>query len=346
MPFQKYWFNFSSSYTGGGLKRLRAYVQWFDQQGGALFFIHPQCRALIEEFPCNHYEIITQSYWQRLLNDGWYLQTMQKRYGKPLFYYAYGIPIYHPVAEKNWFHLSNVLPLCRQHWPRSWKDMMRHQILRQRIRYYVKYADILSAESEFSLALLQQHTGQQGVVSVNGTELHRFLDNTYGYDPVAVVVGTMRYKALDQSVAVFDYLYEQDNALELMIFGDPQSIPHHLRSHPRLHLPGVVPQTAVMQQLNRAAFYISTTTIENSYNAAAEGVYLAQSSYISDIPPHRDLLSGAGYSIVQLSSVINPLLYVTNDQLTSTVLKTWDQVIVNMLDTAGLMLPSQQRALV
>ena len=29
-------FNFSSSYTGGGLKRLIAYLEWFDNNGGTL----------------------------------------------------------------------------------------------------------------------------------------------------------------------------------------------------------------------------------------------------------------------------------------------------------------------
>lgn len=348
VPFQKYWFNFSSSYTSGGLKRLRAYAQWFDQHGGALFFIHPQCRGLIEEFPRNRYEIIAQSKWQRLVNDGGYIETMQSRYGKPIFYYAYGIPMYHAVAEINWFHLSNILPLCKHSWTASWKDILRYQILGQRIRACAAHADILSAESAFSLDLLQQQSNKHGVVSVNGSDYKGLLntpDDQGASDPVAVIMGTMRYKALDQSVALFDYLYEQDNALELLIFGDPRPIPRKLRAHPRLHLQGVVPQKEVLQQLSRAAFYISTTTIENSYNAAAEGVYLAKASYISDIPPHRELLSDSGYTTVELPTVKMPLLYVTKEQLAFKPLKSWDQVIIEMLDAAGLSLLPKQRSL-
>lgn len=347
MQFQKYWFNFSSSYTSGGLKRLRAYAQWFHQQGGVLFFIHPQCRGLIEEFPRNRYEIIEQSKWQRLVNDGAYIQTMQFRYGKPIFYYAYGIPIYHSVAEINWFHLSNILPLYPHSWTSSWKDILRHQILGQRIRACAAHADILSAESAFSLALLQQQSNKLGVVSVNGSDYEGQL-NTHDAlgtsDPVAVVVGTMRYKALDQSVALFDYLHEQDNALELFIFGDPRPIPRKLRAHRRLHLQGVVPQNEVVKQLSRARFYISTTTIENSYNAAAEGVYLAKAAYISDIPPHRELLHNSEYSMVKIPTVKMPLLHVSKDQLAPDTLKSWDQVIIEMLDAAGLLLHPKQRS--
>ena len=49
----KYLFNFSSSYTGGGLKRLYEYAKWFNENGGSYFIIHPKSQKIVEEFQ-NH----------------------------------------------------------------------------------------------------------------------------------------------------------------------------------------------------------------------------------------------------------------------------------------------------
>ena len=38
--YQNFLFNFSSSYSGGGLKRLLAFSEWFNKNGGANFIVH------------------------------------------------------------------------------------------------------------------------------------------------------------------------------------------------------------------------------------------------------------------------------------------------------------------
>jgi hypothetical protein len=90
----------------------------------------------------------------------------------------------------------------------------------------------------------------------------------------------------------------------------------------------------VIACLRRSRFYISTTFIENSYNAAAEGAFMADESYISDIGPHRELLMGMSYEAVRVPDVSRPLLHVKRQDLTGANLKNWQAVVVDMLATA------------
>jgi len=46
----------------------------------------------------------------------------------------------------------------------------------------------------------------------------------------------------------------------------------------------------VISLLSAAKFYINTSKVENSWNAASEGVLLANESYISRIEPHFELV--------------------------------------------------------
>ena len=43
--FEHFLFNFSSSASGGGLKRLLAYSDWFNNNGGAQFIVHSNLRG-------------------------------------------------------------------------------------------------------------------------------------------------------------------------------------------------------------------------------------------------------------------------------------------------------------
>ena len=60
MIINKFLFNFSASYSGGGFKRLQAFAKWFNQNGGAYFIIHPRCNDLKNEFQNNHFIIANQ----------------------------------------------------------------------------------------------------------------------------------------------------------------------------------------------------------------------------------------------------------------------------------------------
>jgi hypothetical protein len=87
--------------------------------------------------------------------------------------------------------------------------------------------------------------------------------------------------------------------------------------------------------LCQSKFYISSTYAENSYNGAAEGAFLANESYISDIPPHRELLVGESVEPISFPGLHRPVLHLARDQLKGVNLKSWHTVITEMIARVG-----------
>jgi hypothetical protein len=329
--------NFAASYSEGGYKRLHAYAQWFDRRGGACFAIHPHCSHLITQFPNNRYFPVAKSRLTRLIDDWGYLRTIGRAIGRPELYYSYGIPLYMPFGRINWFHLSNVLPLSTAGVPLSWPDRLKFHLLGRRIRRGFALADIISAESRSSLGLIDPRTCPNMLVSVNGSddELQSMRElNAQPKDNIAVVLGTYRYKALEESWRVFERLRTDNCGLELVIIGNDKFVPQSLRRDPNVIVRGVLQRSEVTECLRRCRFYISTTHAENSYNAASEAIFLADESFISDIGPHRELLAASRFQRVSIPGVARPLLRVERTELSSTALKSWDSVVTEMVTTA------------
>ena len=290
----KFVFNFSASYSGGGYKRLYHYAKWFNENGGASFVINPRCAGLKTELPNNGYFVASQSSAQRIFSDCAYLGAIEEEIGKPELYYSYGIPLYYRFGDVNWFHLSNVLPLQRKNIPLSLFDRVKAAYLGRRITRGFAFADVISAESNYSLSLVGSSGHSHRLcLSVNGSddELSHLRSGTVERrEQIATVMGTQRYKAIDDSVSVFNMLKQRHPELKLMILGNPAMVPHRLRMNSDLIVRGNLDRRGVIDCLRKSKFFISTTCIENSYNAAAEGIFLAEESYISDIGPHRELL--------------------------------------------------------
>lgn len=334
-----YLFNFSASDRGGGLKRLEEYARWFDQRGGANFAIHPGCERLTEQFPANRYFPIRQTVADRLFRDAAYVSDIISETRPLALYYAYGIPIYQRVAKINWFHLSNVMPFNFWRYRLPVLDYIKQPLLARRYRGNIENADVISAESQASLAFLKTGDSRRLHVSVNGSddELARIAEQQPGRaEPVAVVVGTYSYKAIADSYRVYRHLRSLEPELQLAIIGVDRTVPAHICRDPQVRCTGLLPRCEVVRTLERAAYYISTTRLENSYNAASEGIFLARQSYISAIPPHLELLAGQAYERVVLPGVATPLLRVKREDATPDALRSWDWVIRDMLRRAGL----------
>ena len=62
-------FNFSSSYSGGGLKRLLAYLKWFDDNGGGYFIINHKAKSLLPNSKHNVCYYISPSKVKKALNN-------------------------------------------------------------------------------------------------------------------------------------------------------------------------------------------------------------------------------------------------------------------------------------
>ena len=335
--------NFAASYSEGGYKRLEAYARWFNSRGGAWFAIHPRCSHLLTEFPNNRYFPVESSRLGRLFDDWGYLQAIGRTIGRPELYYSYGIPLYLRFGRVNWFHLSNVLPLGSRNIPLSLADQLKFRLLGQRIRRGFALADVISAESRYSLGLVAGSGCPNLCLSVNGSddELQsmRGLD-AQPKDNIAVVLGTYRYKALEESWRVYQQLRATNRGLKLVIIGSEKFIPRKLCRDPQVIVRGVLERSEVNDALRKARFYISTTYAENSYNAASEAIFLADESYVSDIGPHRELLATSRFQRVCVAGVGRPLLYTRRSELSSTVLKSWDCVVTEMTATARSALQS------
>lgn len=327
-------FNFAASYTGGGYKRLSEFARLMEQRGGACFIINPRSRAIEREFPGNAYFYGQSSLLGRLFNDCSYLPAILAITGKPDLYYAYGIPVYSRGGVVNWFHVSNVLPLAPAGIPISLFDRIKLGILRWKIRRNLKNADVISAESQYSLDLLGPRTGAKLVKSVNGSDDEIDAMNSGqapGAGGPAVVVGTYRYKALGDCYRIFRMLKQTDPGLRLEIIGSPEYVPRELSMDPDVVLRGLLPRAQVVASLRAGKHYISATYIENSYNAASEGVFLCEESYISDIGPHLELLKGSQFAVVPVPGMARKILHVKRRDARVTNLRRWDEILSDVI---------------
>ena len=330
-----YLFNFAVSYMGGGIKRLHEYAKWFNENGGACFIVHPRCANLINEFPNNRFFVVTQPRYQRVFNDCGYLGDIVGAIGKPDLYYSYGIPIYGSLGKINWFHLSNVLPLYSRDIPVSLFDrLIKNTFLGWKIKKNFKNADVISAESNYSLSLIEIQETQKLFLSVNGSddELRYLQDRCEQQkENIATVLGTQKYKSLIDSYYVFEMLRQGNDQLKLVIIGDDKAIPDELRNNKNITIKGAIKRNEVIECLRRTRYYISTTLIENSYNAASEGVLFADESYISDIEPHRELLMDMPFDYVSIPKMSKPVIHVKRANISGVNLKTWHEVIADMI---------------
>jgi glycosyltransferase involved in cell wall biosynthesis len=330
----KFLLDFAASYSGGGYKRLYEYAKCFNSDGGAWFAIHPNCASLSTEFRSNRFFVVRQSRLKRLYDDCSYIDALTPAIGVPALYYSYGIPLYRRLGRVNWFHLSNVLPLAAAGVPLSTANRLKAAYLGWKIKAGFERADVISAESNSSLAMIDPRFAEKFSVSVNGSDdeiSHLRAKAAADKDNVATVVGTVSYKSLDDSYRVFEMLRATNPDLKLMVIGNPTWVPRDLRAKEGVVMRGTLKQSDVIDVLRRSKYYISTTRIENSYNAASEGIFFADESYISDIGPHRELLLNEAFDCVSIPGISRKMLRVRQDGLSGANLKSWKTVVVEMI---------------
>jgi|TARA_B110001452_G_scaffold267505_1_gene277726 hypothetical protein len=335
-------FNFSASYTGGGLKRLVEFSRWFNERQGTNFIINEESSYLKVLFPHNNYFIVSPSRFQRLFNDCFYLKDIVANIPNLRFYYSYGIPIYSYVASKQWFHLSNVAPLMPFEIYLPIFDRVKCFILGKKIKSNSKHYDFVSAESHFACKLFHSFSclEAKSIVSVNGAddEIKSFMSNSpeLGINDSVVCVGTHAYKRVDKIYNIFNDLSLSEQSLRLIIIGDEKNIPSNILSDPRVTATGILTRKEVISYLTNSKYYITCSEVENSYNAASEGIFLAQYSLISNIEPHLELLNNLEFSFKKFNSLDERMIFLKKINLDINNLQTWDQVVTNMLLKAEL----------
>ena len=126
-------FNFSASFTGGGLMRLIETARWFDQNEGGNFIINEKAYKAVKSFSKkNKYFLASSSRYKRLSN-GLYLKEILNKIDEPDIYFSYGIPIPFNVGKKNWFHISNALSLTTKKISLGLKRKAEMFILKQKL---------------------------------------------------------------------------------------------------------------------------------------------------------------------------------------------------------------------
>lgn len=338
VKYRNYLFNFSSSYSGGGLKRLMAYMNWFHQRGGAHFIVNKRLDGELKCFDANTFHYVDICAFDKFINKQTYVEKIIASIGRCEFYYSYNVPMKDFRANVSWFHLSNVLPLCgtrglsipsRRRIELWWLGIITKKGLR--------YCNIASAESEFSTKLLGVDGVRKRTISANGADNELEIvarRNNQNTEQIAVVVGTYFHKNIEDSYTVYRHLKRCNPRLKFVIIGDQNTIPDNVKQDPSVNLKGIIEHNEALQILSRARFYISTSLIENSWNAASEGAVLAQESIISKIPPHLELLEGAEFTELDEIETRSTMLGIKRDQIDLDKLKTWDEIISNMVETS------------
>jgi len=332
MPDNKYVFDFSSSHLGGGRKRLFEYSKYFNEHGGAFFIINYKSKDLIALFPQNSYLAVNKNKFQQLTSNTKYLDNFFKKNSDLDLFYSYGIPIFKKYAKVNWLHVSNILPFVKEKFPLTIFEYFKIEILRQLFKYSLKDIEVISAESMFSLDQLSDYSTKILFLSENGSdeEIAFHLNDSnkrYPRKDTAVALGTYRYKSLQDTYALFKALKVSHPALKLIIIGDKSSVPMTIANDLDVRLTGLISRDEVSKYLSNSTFYLSATLVENSYNAASEGIFLAQQSVISDIPPHKELLKSCSFEKFSLKGCERGFLKINAENLNVDNIKAWNQVI-------------------
>lgn len=333
-PSNKYLFNFSASFIGGGYKRLYAFAEYFNLRNGAYFIIHHSSSNLIKIFKKNKFFVVKKSNLGRIFFDSDYLKKILVEIGGVDFYYSYGIPVYSNVAKVNWFHVSNILPfLAVRDIPISFSDKLKMFFLKFRFEKNFKNADIISAESEFSLKQLNVNKKKELFCSPNGCDDEiKFFSKNFKKKNYALIIGTYRYKALNEAFIIFQMLRKyRSSELKLIIVGSKKFIPPHILKNKYVIIKDLIARDQVLEILKETKFYISTTYVENSYNAAAEGIFFADESYISNIEPHLELLKNVQKNLINVAGISRPIVHVRRKDLKLRDIKSWNVVITEML---------------
>src|SRR6202043_2543090 len=145
-------------------------------------------------------------------------------------YYAYGIPLDRRVGRINWFHLQNALTVgVHGGVPLSMFYRLKFRLLGHRSQRGFAYADIVSAESQYSLGLFELPPTARKFLSANGNddEIGHLSDGRPAPSPdnVATAVGTFSYKAPREAFTVFQTLRQSNPGLKLVVIGDEKWLP-------------------------------------------------------------------------------------------------------------------------
>lgn len=293
-------FNFSSSCVGGGLIRTIETVKWFDNNMGAYFIINYRIKNEISKYnKKNKYFFVSDNKIKRLFSDGYYIPKIIDEIGRPDIYFSYGIPVFNDIAKINWFHISNALTLKTDKISLPLKTRVKMLILKKRIIESIKFTDIATGESEFSINLLKGELNKRNLkcyydVLPNGYDIS-LIENVLNEDreistKYAVTIGTYKYKKIKIALKLFHQIRESNDLEKFVIVGPINNLPKSILKDKFVEVQPNLPREDLFNLLYNAEYYISASQIENSSNAALEALLLSKNIILSNIPSHKEMI--------------------------------------------------------
>ncbi len=319
-------FDFSSSPSGGGLRRVSAYVDYFSKSSiKTHFFISDALSFKGDVSRKVKTTIVKKSNFDKLTLRNDYFSVIQST---PQWLYSYGIPIRSKIAVQNWLHVSNVMPFtfreCTLRRSLYWKSFAQFQ----QHRLFAHNADYISGESQFTIDKFKDVLGWKGSAEVLKNGVTRVDLGMRAKENYALVVGTDTYKRADLSYAIFRNLRSRLNLNSIVFVGDPDGIPPMIRNSADVFLEQKLTNEELVSRFERASYFISTSEVENSSLAALEGLSLTGKAILSDIPSHREMLINEPEEIILDGKTY---LLVDNENMQLSDMPQWDIEIEKML---------------
>jgi glycosyltransferase involved in cell wall biosynthesis len=323
-------FDFSSVRSGGGLKRLDSFIKFFIKYDLKTVFIVPH--IYIDKL---HSNSITNKVKIIYLNRFCLIKILQLYFYIPFLLYKYNINHYYSYSSllipyfslfkiRSWFHLSNIEPFVKH--SNKKKLNFRLNFLYKIYSYSIKIADFVSVESPFSSTLIKKISNKDVHVSYNGIdeEYEESLNKTF-VESNAVAVGCVSYKNIEKTIKCYKEIKKEYKLKKLYIIGNT-SIDKLNNDNKDIIFLGNLRRSHLLKFIKNQKIFITSTSYENSFNSALEGILLCKISFISKIDVHHNLLKDY---CIKYKNIPDYFLINNNDVKSNLLIEklNWDNII-------------------
>lgn len=328
-------FDFSSTSSGGGLRRIKAYAKYFSTSPlKTHFFIDERMKNSDAIQRLVSSTLVRNTEFSKFMLHKKYLSPY-KNQAKWLF--SYGIPIKGNIAKKHWLHISNILPFAIFDVTLEPYLFFKMFVLRQQFKNNMLINNVVSAESNFSINKYHEITASTAhhCLLRNGIDSNKLNLTKFDKEPIAISIGTYTYKRLDLTYKLFQSL-KKDLGLEtLLLVGESKRIPKFIKNACDVEIQNFLTEDCLKLRLKKASYFISTSEAENSSCAVQEGLLLTKKAILSDIPSHREMLKHNFSGAFKCNGM--DLLMVNYSDMSRESMKNWTNEIEEMLSRMELL---------
>lgn len=338
--------DFSASYSGGGLKRFEATVRYMESRGGCIFFVNKRVFKRFDHFKNSIFVSVDESKLERLLPISLRkLYLIFKLNLKNFHYYSYGIPVV-PLfgCRSSHLHISNVLPFHSRSFGFKFSRRLQLIYLGLLFKFVFPFYGKITVESEASISYMPRVALNKIFVSPNGVDeeiemsshisedhsgiLSQFIPDCKNFS-YAIAIGLQPYKNIEKCIDIFQSVKSEYRLNGLLVVGGHGT--NYISTNEVFFL-GELGRESVHKLLKASQLYISCTSIENSYNAAAEGALLSNATIFSSIPVHLEFVNLLGCEYELVSYFSESFIKLSSRGFDVPQSLTWDKIIADDLE--------------